>query len=200
MRRKKLVPEDCPLESNNRSAVQSLMWSTFWIFTRRQTGKPIVFGKLREGIKNMRFCLLLPLRVLLGMDGDGVTKTDEFSEHSQLGGIQRCLLQSVSCFDLSQYNCWKNIPWTLKWLFCINFMLKKPCFKFQNRLHKDMDWKWPPPPPFGSFPRIHPFWYPDSSLSSAIQSLMHGEHQYHHYILRSKWLYHHDCTKWLISV
>ena len=24
-----------------------------------------------------------------------------------------CLLQSVSCFDFSQYNCWKNIPWTL---------------------------------------------------------------------------------------
>ena len=24
----------------------------------------------------------------------------------------------------------KNIPWTLKLLFCINFMLKKPCFKF----------------------------------------------------------------------
>ena len=24
----------------------------------------------------------------------------------------------------------KNIPWTLKLLFCINFMLKKPCLKF----------------------------------------------------------------------
>ena len=43
-----------------------------------------------------------------------------------------CLLQSVSCFDFSQYNCWKNIPWTLKLLFCINFMLKKPCLKFPN--------------------------------------------------------------------
>ena len=45
-------------------------------------------------------------------------------------GIQKCLLQSASCFDFSQYNCWKNIPWTLKLLFCINFMIKKPCLKF----------------------------------------------------------------------
>ena len=30
-----------------------------------------------------------------------------------------------------QYNCWKkNIPWTLKLLFCINFMIKKLCLKF----------------------------------------------------------------------
>ena len=36
------------------------------------------------------------------------------------------LLQSVSCFDFPQCNCWKNIPSTLKLLFCINFMLKKP--------------------------------------------------------------------------
>ena len=28
------------------------------------------------------------------------------------------------------YNCWKNIPWTLKLLFCIKFMIKKPCLKF----------------------------------------------------------------------
>ena len=31
--------------------------------------------------------------------------------------------------NVSQYNCWKNIPWTLKLLFCINLMLKKALFK-----------------------------------------------------------------------
>ena len=41
-----------------------------------------------------------------------------------------CLLQSVSCFDFSQYNCWKNIPWTPKLLFWINFLLKKPCSQY----------------------------------------------------------------------
>ena len=45
-------------------------------------------------------------------------------------GIQKCLLQSVSCFDFSQYNCWKNTSWTLKLLFCIDFMIKKLCLKF----------------------------------------------------------------------
>ena len=34
---------------------------------------------------------------------------------------------------------------TLKWPFCINFMLKKPCLNVQNLQHKFLDWKWPPP-------------------------------------------------------
>ena len=42
----------------------------------------------------------------------------------------RKILQSVFCFDFSQYNCWKHIPWPLKLLFCINFTIKKPCLKF----------------------------------------------------------------------
>ena len=37
-------------------------------------------------------------------------------------------------------------PWTLKWPFCIIFMLKKPCLKVQNLQYKFLDWKWPPPP------------------------------------------------------
>ena len=41
-----------------------------------------------------------------------------------------CLLQSVSCFDFSQYNCWKTYPKLWIYSFCINFMLKKPCLKF----------------------------------------------------------------------
>ena len=87
-----------------------------------------------------------------------------------IGRVQKCLLQSVSCFDLSRYNCWKNMSWTLKWLFCINFMLKKPCFKFQNLQHEFFNWKCPhlppAPPPFGSFPKIRPFLYPNQFLSN----------------------------------
>ena len=49
----------------------------------------------------------------------------------------------VSCFDFSQYNCWKNI---LKWLLCINFRIKKLCLKFQNPQRKFLDWKWLPSP------------------------------------------------------
>ena len=40
-----------------------------------------------------------------------------------------CLLQSVSCFDFSQYNCWKNIPWTLNLLFLYQFHAQKALFK-----------------------------------------------------------------------
>ena len=64
------------------------------------------------------------------------------------------LLQRVSFFDFSKYNCWKkNIISTLKWLFCVSFLLKKPWLKFQKLQHK-----------FWSFPKIHQFWYPDPSL------------------------------------
>ena len=37
-----------------------------------------------------------------------------------------CLLQSVSCFDFSRYNCWKNIPWTLKLLIVSILWSKSP--------------------------------------------------------------------------
>ena len=40
-----------------------------------------------------------------------------------------CLLQSVSCFDFSQYNCWKNIPWTLNLLFLYQCHAQKALFK-----------------------------------------------------------------------
>ena len=57
------------------------------------------------------------------------------------GGTQKCLLQSVSCFYFSQYNCWKNICWTLKFLFCINFMIKKPSF-FKTLLRMSIEYLW----------------------------------------------------------
>ena len=41
--------------------------------------------------------------------------------------------------------------------FYIMFMLKKPCLKVQILQYKFLDWKCPPPP-FGTFPKIHPFW------------------------------------------
>ena len=63
------------------------------------------------------------------------------------GGIQKCLLQSMSCFDFSQNNCWKNIRGTLTLLFCINFMFIKPCLKFpKSATYIFLDWKSPPPP------------------------------------------------------
>ena len=56
-----------------------------------------------------------------------------------------------------------NIPW--KYPLCIIFMPKKPCSKVQNLQQKFLDWKWPPPP-FGTFPKIHPFWYREASLTN----------------------------------
>ena len=42
-------------------------------------------------------------------------------------------------------------------------MLKKPYLKVQNLQYKFLDWKLPPPP-FGTFPKIHPFWRRHPSL------------------------------------
>ena len=36
----------------------------------------------------------------------------------------------MCCFNFAQYNCLKSILWTLKLLFCINFMIKEPYLKF----------------------------------------------------------------------
>ena len=41
--------------------------------------------------------------------------------------IQKCLPQSVSCLIFLNTIVENNILWTLKLLFCINFMIKKPC-------------------------------------------------------------------------
>ena len=46
----------------------------------------------------------------------------------------------VSCFDFSQYNCWKTYPEPWIYSYCIDFMLKKPCVKSQN-LQKKPIWK-----------------------------------------------------------
>ena len=70
-----------------------------------------------------------------GFEGWGSKAVWHFSENSSVsswGGIQKCLLQSMSCFDFSQYNCWQNKPWILIWLLRINFMLTRPCLKLQN--------------------------------------------------------------------
>ena len=54
----------------------------------------------------------------------GCAKSDEFSEKSKMGG------GGVNTIVK------KNIPWTLKWLFCVNFRFKKPCFMFLNLQHQ----------------------------------------------------------------
>ena len=48
---------------------------------------------------------------------------------------------------------WRHRPlrpsatrYMLKWSFCINFMLKKPCLNVHNPQYKFLDWKLPPPP------------------------------------------------------
>ena len=69
-------------------------------------------------------CLPLWARPL----GEGpATKSDEFLEK-----FLTCLLQSVSCFDFSQYNFWRKKTYPELWFYsvCVNFMLKKPCLKF----------------------------------------------------------------------
>ena len=70
-----------------------------------------------------------------------------------------CLLQSGSCFDYSQYNCWKNIPWTLNLLFLYQIHAQKALFKVPKICNINF---WiendPPTPLFGPFPKIHPIW------------------------------------------
>ena len=48
-------------------------------------------------------------------------------------------------------------------------MLKKPYLKVQILQYKFLDWKWPPPP-FGTFPKIHPIWKRDPSLRQGPRS------------------------------
>ena len=55
---------------------------------------------------------------------------------------------------------WKH---TLKRPFCIIFMPKKPYLKVQILQYEFLYWKCPPPP-FGNFPKIHPFWWGHPSL------------------------------------
>ena len=57
-----------------------------------------------------------------------------------------------------------NMVLPLNWLktypkktLLYHFHAEKALFKVQNLQHKFLDWKWPPPP-FGTFPKIHPFW------------------------------------------
>ena len=66
----------------------------------------------------------------------------------------KSLLQSVSCFDFPQYNCWKNIPWTLRLLFCFNFMLKNLCLKFPKPAIYIFGLKMNPPPPLALFQKF----------------------------------------------
>ena len=60
--------------------------------------------------------------------------------------------------------------------YVANFFVKrskKTYINVQNLQHKFLDRKCPSPP-FGSFPKIHPFWCPDPSLSNRPTWL--GEH------------------------
>ena len=55
---------------------------------------------------------------------------------------------------------------------------KSPKKTYIKNLQRDfLVWKWPPPPFFGSFPKIHPFWYPDPSLN-VHKSQHHHQHQH----------------------
>ena len=97
--------------------------STFSIDTRRQTGNPIVFGKLREGKKNSMCCLLLPSRILLGTNG------------VRSAFFKVCL---VLIFFLNIIIGEKN---TLnpEMTLLYHFHAQKPCFMFLNLQHKILD-------------------------------------------------------------
>ena len=56
-----------------------------------------------------------------------------------------------------QYNCWKNIPWALKLLFCINFMLKITLFKVPKICNINSWIERDPTPPLALFQKIIPF-------------------------------------------
>ena len=116
-----------------------------------------------------------------------VSKSDEFSEKFQTAFDPPPHFRKVT-LRFSRQNCdksayvhmeehlcilWSYFPWDAcstnvqhgnkvktypKRPFCITFMLKKPCLKVQILQYKFLDWKWPPPPPFGTFPKIHPIW------------------------------------------
>ena len=75
----------------------------------------------------------------------GASKMDEFSEKFQ------------KVFDLTPSPHFGKIM-----LHFFIFMLKKPCLKVKNLQHKFLDWKCPPP--FGTFPKLHLFWYRHPSL------------------------------------
>ena len=88
--------------------------------------------------------------------------------------------------------CRINIVTTcIKRPFCIIFMLKKPYLKVQNLQYKFLDWKWPPPP-FGTFPKIHPFWrcHPSLTWSSCAEFLAHPMSPY--------WEWHHVTWSWAL--
>ena len=73
------------------------------------------------------------------------TKTDEFSEKIQKG------------FDPPPHLGKKTLSH-----FFPNKPCLKPCAIVQNLRYKFLDWKWPPP--FGTFPNIHPLWWRHPSL------------------------------------
>ena len=53
-------------------------------------------------------------------------------------------------------------------IFFYQFHAHKALFKGQNLQRKSLDWKWPTPPPqppFGAFPKIHPFWWQQLSYA-----------------------------------
>ena len=121
-----------------------------------------------------------------------VNRSDEFSEKFQTAFDPPPHFRKVT-LRFSRQNCdksayvhmeehlcilWSYFPWDAcstnvqhgnrvktypKRPFCITFMLKKPCLKVQILQYKFLDWKWPPPP-FGTFPKIHPFWKGKASL------------------------------------
>ena len=65
------------------------------------------------------------------------TKTDEISEKFQMAFDPSLIFEKLCCNFFQETS-------------------KKPYIKVQDLQHKFLDWKWRRP--FGSFPKIHPFW------------------------------------------
>ena len=73
------------------------------------------------------------------------------------GGTQKCLLQSVLFLIFSISCLKKTYPESWNYSFVSISCSKKPFLSSQNLQYKFLDWK-VPPPPFGTFPKIHPIW------------------------------------------
>ena len=52
---------------------------------------------------------------------------------------------------------------------------RRTVYNGKNLQHKFLEWKWPPPP-FGTFPKIHPFWLGHPSLIAAPRDKIQDKH------------------------
>ena len=68
---------------------------------------------------------------------------------------------------------WPLIPPPHFWKIMLRFFSgihdRRSVYNGKNLQHKFLEWKWPPPP-FGTFPKIHPFWMCKASLTQGIEN------------------------------